>query len=302
MNFFINIFYRLIYHPKLNYIIRNLNYLFKDLLLNKIKIPPSGIINLKTDSGNLKMETNQTSYLTQLLFWNGYKSFEYSKIFESLSKDISVFLDIGSNIGYYSLLAIKANPKIKAYAFEPAKGPKHYLQKNIKLNHFENNIIHKNIALSNTTGKIDFYEVENVKYQYLKYNLAGEGNAGTKTTSRNFIKNSVHSETLNKFIEDESIENIDLIKIDTEGTEVDILNSGKESIVKFQPIIICETLFNNIEPELDFYFNSINYYFFNHTPKGLKKVPTIKRNVDDGIRNCFFVPESKLHLISKFVI
>lgn len=302
MNFFLNIFYRFIYHPKINFIIRNLNYFLKDLFFNKVKIPPSGILKLKTDSGVIKIATNQTSYLTQLLFWNGYKQFEYSSIFEDLSKNITSFLDIGSNIGYYSLLAVKSNSNIKAYAFEPAKRPKHYLKTNIKLNHFENNIAHENIALSNVSGKIDFYEVGNIKYKYLEHNLAGEGNAGTKTTSRNFIKNTVNSKTLNQFFEDNKIKNIDLIKIDTEGTEIDILISGLDRIKKFQPIIICEILFNNIESELDDFFNSLDYQVFNHTPLGLIKVSTIKRKKDDGIRNCFFVPKSKLHLISKYVL
>lgn len=296
-----NIIYKLIYHPKINFIIRHVNYICKDLFFNKIKIPPSGIINLKTDSGKIKIATNQTSYLTQLLFWNGYKKFEYSEIFENLSKSINTFLDIGSNIGYYSLLAAKSNPKVKAYAFEPALGPKHFLEKNIHLNDFKNNIKVIDLALSNTVGEIDFYEVKSKKYKYLKYDLAGEGNAGTKTTSRNFIKNTVEATTLENFVSENNIKNIDLIKIDTEGTEIDILNSGKEVIKQFKPIVICETLYNTIENELDNFFKELDYSFFNHTPKGLEKVSTIKRDFDNGIRNCFFVPKSRMHLISEFV-
>ena len=294
--------YEIIYHKNINYILRNINYVVSPIFLGKIKIPPSGLLKLKTDSGLLNIKTNQTSYLTQLLFWNGYKSFEYSALFETLSKNIDVFLDIGSNIGYYSLLAANSNPQIKAYAFEPAMGPKHYLKANIEVNNFNKNIKHLDVALSENVGKIDFYEVENVKYKTLQYNLAGEGNAGTKTTSRNFIKNTVNSKTLQQFIEEESLSKIDLIKMDTEGTEVNILKSGKDSIIKHQPIIICETLFNNIESELEDFFKSLNYTFYNHTPQGLKKVSTITRDVDNGIRNCFFVPDSKFNLISKFVV
>jgi len=294
--------YKIIYHKQINYILRNFNYALSSLLPKKIKLPPSGLLKLKTDSGRINIKTNQTSYLTQLLFWNGYKSFEYSALFETLSKNIDVFLDIGSNIGYYSLLAAKSNPKIKAYAFEPASGPKHYLKANIEVNNFNNNITHLDLALSENVGKIDFYEVENVKYKTLQYNLAGEGNAGTKTTSRNFIKNTVNSKTLQQFINEASLSKIDVIKMDTEGTEVNILKSGVESIIKHQPIIICETLFNNIESELEDFFKSLNYSFYNHTPQGLKKVATITRDVDNGIRNCFFVPDSKLNLISKFVV
>lgn len=297
-----NLIYTIIYYSKINWIIRNINYLLYPILPKKIKIPPSGILNLKTDSGKIKIATNQTSYLTQLLFWNGYKTFEYSEIFEKLVKNVECFLDIGSNIGYYSLLAAKSNPKINAYAFEPALGPKHFLNKNIVLNGFQNNIQASNLALSDKVGEIDFYEVKSLKYKSLKYDLAGEGNAGTKTTSRNFIKNTVHSTTFKDFVTDNNITKIDLVKIDTEGTEVDILNSGKDIIKKFQPIIICETLFNTIEGELDDFFKALHYEFYNHTEKGLIKVSSIKRTSDDGIRNCFFIPKSKYNLISKFVV
>lgn len=295
------IIYKIIYNPKFNRILRNINKLLSFILPKKIRIPPSGIFYLKTDSGKIQISTNQTSYVSQLLFWNGYKKFEYSEIFEKLIKEANCFFDIGSNIGYYSLIAAKSNPNIKAYAFEPALGPKFYLNENISINKFQNNIKAIDLALSNKTGNIDFYEVENVKYKYLKYNLAGEGNAGTKTTSRDFVKNTVKTTTLNHFVKSNNIDNIDLIKIDTEGTEIDILKSGKESIEKYQPIIICETLFNAIEDELDVFFNELDYEFYNHTIKGLEKVSTIKRDKDNGIRNCFFVPKSKLDLISKFI-
>nr|WP_321236356.1 FkbM family methyltransferase [uncultured Psychroserpens sp.] len=292
--------YKLIYNKQVNYFLRNINYFLKPFL-KKIKIPPSGILTLKTDSGTLKIATNQTSYLTQLLFWNGYKKFEYSEIFEELCKDVDIFLDIGSNIGYYSLLAVKSNPKIKVFAFEPAHGPKYFLNRNIKINNFSNNIYAIDLALSNSSGKIDFYEVESLKYKYIKYNLAGEGNAGTKKTSRNFVKNTVKSETLENFVNSKSITEIGLIKIDTEGTEIDILESGKSIIEKFSPIVICETLFNTIEDDLEDYFKSLNYEFYNHTESGLIKISTIKRSLDNGIRNCFFVPKSRLNIVSKFI-
>ncbi len=294
--------YQFIYQKHLNRVLRSFNRFFSPILPSGLKIPPSGTITLDTDSGVIQMATNQTSYLTQLLYWNGYKSFEYSAIFESLSKNVLTFLDIGSNIGYYSLLAAKANPKLTAYAFEPALGPKYFLNQNILLNGFDQQIMAVDVALSNEIGSIDFYEVENVKYRYLKYNLAGEGNAGTKKTSRNFVKNTVNATTLERYVAGTQITQIDLIKIDTEGTEFEILLSGREVIKKHQPIVICETLFNTIEGELEGFFNELDYDFYQHTKQGLKKSVSIQRTEDDGIRNCFFVPKSKVKLIAPFVV
>lgn len=272
------------------------------LLPKKIKLPPSGILKLKTDSGIIKLATNQTSYLTQLLFWNGYKNFEYSNIFEKLSKKTNTFLDIGSNIGYYALLGVVSNPNMRVYAFEPAHGPKFYLNKNIILNNLSHNITAVDLALSDTNGAIDFYEVESFKYKYLKYNLAGEGNAGTKKTSRNFVKNELEAKTLDDFVKQQNIPSIDLMKIDTEGTEIDILNSGLNTIRKYQPIVICETLFSTIENELEDYFKNLDYVFYNYTNNGLTRVETIKRTKDNGVRNCFFVPKNKINLIEEFVV
>ena len=297
----INLFYKTIYNGEINFILRNTLYPFRSFLKSSVQIPPSGSIVLKTDSGDIKISTNQTSYLTKLLFWEGYKSFEYSEIFEKLSKKVDYFFDIGANIGYYSLLASKANPSIKIYAFEPASGPKYYLNENVFINGMEQNIVTVENALSKDSNFIDFYEVKSTKYNYLDKNLSGEHNAGTKTKTRNFVKTTVQGISLSKFIEDKNIKSIDLIKIDTEGTEVEILESGKEYIQKFKPIIICETLFNTTENLLNDFFNKMDYDFYNHSKRGLIKVNTLSRIKDNGIRNCFFVPREKRHLIAEFV-
>ena len=289
--------YRLIYQGNLNFLLRNLLYPLKNLLPRSLKLPPSGILKVPIDDGKLTLATNQTSYLTQLLFWDGYKNFEYTSIFEDLIKDVNCFLDIGANIGYYSLLAGHHNNEIKIYAFEPASGPLHYLRKNTKLNNLERQIAILDVALSGSSDEITFYEVGSSKYPYLKHNLSGEHNAGTKTKSREFHKRMVPSMRLSDFFESQNPPPVDLIKIDTEGTEVEILESGKDYISEHQPIVICETLFNRIEAPLEQFFGPMGYRFFNHTSNGLNEVKTIVRTTDDGIRNCFFVPESKIDMV-----
>ena len=299
----LQIVYRFIYHPTVNFILRNLNRFLYPFLPKKIKIPPSGILKIADNHGKtLKIKTNQTSYLTQLLFWEGgIEKFEYTNIFLKLIKRVETFYDIGANIGYYSLLGAMHNPKIKIVGFEPAKGPFHYFTQNIRINNFSNIKIEP-IALSDINGTIDFYEVSSVKYRYLKYNLAGESNAGTKTKGRNYLINKVKSLTLDEYINQNNTRSIDLIKMDTEGNEHLILNNAKIVLEQMRPIIICETLFNKIEYELEKIFKEHKYDFYVHFKSGLKKQATIIRETDDGIRNCFFVPPEKYNLIEDFVI
>jgi FkbM family methyltransferase len=297
------LFYKIIYYPTINKVLRNINKALKPLLPGKIELPPSGSITIRNDGGKkLLMETNQTNYLTHLVFWNGYKNFEYTDIFVELIKRINVFYDIGANIGYYSLLAAMENEQIEVVGFEPASGPLFYFRKNAQINDFKNITIEP-IALSHTEGEITFYEIKNKKYTYLEHNLAGEGNAGSLTSGRNFVPVNTRTTTLDKYIQKNNQQTIDLIKIDTEGTEHLILQQANHVLTSMKPIIICETLFDNIESELEAILKSHGYEFYNHHSSiGLKKVDSIIRKEDDGVRNCFFVHPSKFHLIEDFVV
>jgi len=295
------IFYKIIYNQKINFFLRNINKIIIKFLPISVKIPPSGIIKLDIDSKKLKIKTNQTNFITQLLYWEGYHNFEYTDIFLSLINKIEHFYDIGANIGYYSLLASVKNPNIRIVSFEPARGPLYYLEENVKINKL-NNIKTEPIALSHNEGDITFYEAVNRKYEYLEYNLGGEGNAGSKTEKTNFIKNKVSTTTLDNYVKVNNVSRIDLIKMDTEGTENLILEHSKHVLRDLKPVIICETLFNTIESELENIMSSYDYLFYNHVGNGLRKVNSIKRETDDGVRNCFFVHPTKLHLIEEFIL
>jgi len=295
-------FYKVIYAPNINWVLRNVNKAVSKIAPGVVKLPPSGTICLNTARGTLKIKTNQTNYLTHLVFWEGYRNFEYTDLFLDLIPKISTFYDIGANIGYYSLLAARLNPSIQVYSFEPAIGPLFYLRENININGLRN-IRVEAIALSHLKeGEIEFYEIRNKKYAYLEHNLAGEGNAGSQTTGRNFVINNVPTTTLDHFALSHASHPVDLIKMDTEGTEHLILKNASQVLGTMKPLIICETLFNTIEAELEHIMLAHGYQFYNHVPGGLQKTETITRKVDNGVRNCFFVHPERYHLIEKYVI
>lgn len=296
----ISLVYRIIYHPLLNKVLLSILFPLRFILPASLRLPPSGRIKIKINDSSLDIHTNQTSYLTQLVFWNGHENFEYTPIFIDLCHKVDGFWDIGANIGYYSLIAAKVNPNMKIVAFEPAPEPLHYLHMNVQSNSLSTIVIASE-ALSDKDGPIDFYEIKNKKYSYLKYNLGGEGNEGSKTEGRNFSKTQVLATTANKYYK--LFEGrVDLVKIDTEGTEHLILANADDIIKNDKPIIICETLFDKIERELEEIMLSHGYEFYNHVGKGLKKVATISRKKNDGVLNCFFVHPSKKDLIQPYLV
>lgn len=294
-----NLFYTLIYNPVINYILRNINLWIKSILPKKIRLHPSGIVKIKIAPGkNIVLKTNQTCFITSTIFYNKNK-FEYAAIFMVLISKVNVFFDIGANIGYYSVLGGVINTKLKIYAFEPATGASIYCAENIRLNNIEKKVNLFKLALSDKKGEIDFYEIINKKFPTI-YNLSGEHNIGTKMYLES-KRVKVASDTLDDFCFTNNIKEIDLIKIDTEGCEDAILNWGFNIINQCKPIVICEMLFNKIELSLEVFFKKLNYTFYIHYDDALHKVESIQRENDNGVRNCFFVHPSKIHLIEEFI-
>lgn len=293
--------FKLLYSPALNPIFLGLNKIVRRLGLTKAQLPPSGIISLSVKEHSFKLDTNQSNYLTKLVYWGGADSFEYSGKFAVLLKKCERFMDIGANIGYFTVLAGVANPDVGIRAFEPAIGPLNYLKRNVELNDLNERVVIEEIALSDRSGSIVFNDVRNPKYTYLKYNLAGEGNIGVEVKNREIIKYEVATITLDEYAKKNNFYP-DLIKIDTEGTEHLILGAAKKTIEKARPIIICEILFNRIESKLDEMFYPLDYLFFYDTDQGLQLTDRIKRESDNGVRNCFLVPKEKKLLVQDFVV
>lgn len=291
------LFYKTIYNPAVNAVIRTILYPFRSLLPFTLKIPINGVINVPiTNDISIKVGTNETSYINRVMYWEGIDSFEYTPIFKKLVPTIRCFVDIGANFGYYSLITCALNPKATVYAFEPSYGPKHYLHMNKNLNGFSNLYIQE-IALSNEDGSIDFYEEFNPKYSYLEHHLGGVGSMANTQSKYPVRKTTVSTTTFNKFVKKESITSIDLVKIDTEATEHIILQGASDIIETIRPIFIIEVLFNQIEEKLHSLFSPHSYRFFWETKNGLVETPTLLRTEDNGYRNCFIVPAEKYQTI-----
>lgn len=293
--------YRIIYQPGVNSVLRSLNKMLS-FAFPKVKLPPSGKITLSLKDGStFKFHTNQTDPVGQKIYWHGVYYYEYIDIFEDIIRQCGVFVDIGSNAGLYSMIAARVSDDMKVIAFDPTNASTHYFTKNIAANNFESKINFFQMAISDVKGMISFYEVRNKKYPFLKHNLGGAASAVNKPTEYEEVE--VPSSPLMDVLKENNLDQlkIDFVKIDAEGVEPLIIKGMDQVIREDQPIIVCEILFGQIEEELDKVFAPYNYRFFYHTEKGLEEVESIARESDNEVRNCFIVPESKMHLIQPHV-
>lgn len=184
-------------------------------------------------------------------------------ISQSLGKSTGIMLDIGANVGLISIpLAIK-HKNTQFYCFEAHPKIFNRLENNVNLNSI-NNIKTVNCAISNSKEKnLTFYaqkQTSNMGLSSLKLNPD--------------IKNFEEISTLidgidNMFIG--SSEPVSLIKIDTQGSEIDVIESGLKLIKRDRPIIIFEFEDayyldedrENSKKLLDELFKDINYSLFN---------------------------------------
>lgn len=159
-------------------------------------------------------------------------TFEYDNrfIFCELVKKNNVVIDIGANIGLYTLLAgNKLQNTGKIYAFEPSQVAVKELRKNIEKNKYKN-IDTYEVALSDSNEKREFYRCEDDAYNSLI----------AKPMHGIISKDIVNVITLDEFARLNNLRRIDIIKIDAEGMDYSILKGAQMILMKFRPIIFCE--------------------------------------------------------------
>jgi len=148
----------------------------------------------------------------------------------------SVAIDVGANIGYYSLLLSRlVGPKGHVYAFEPLPANFDRLKVNIEIN--VDNVTAYNMALGDApkVSKYRFNPSTNIDIP----NLGGWSMVGTESDDGNIV---VESMTLDDFVRQRAIQNIQFLKIDVEGFELQVLKGARATIQRFRPTIMIEYL------------------------------------------------------------
>jgi FkbM family methyltransferase len=158
---------------------------------------------------------------------------EFCLIKHNLKKD-SIFLDVGANIGYYSIWASKFITSGRIFSFEPNGQAFNRLIENIKINNRVHNITSINQAVSQKNG--DIYMTNNL--DTLNHILSTK----EKIDFNSSVK--VKSTTLDSFVDEYHIDFIDYLKIDVEGFELDVL-LGAEKLFKEKRIGIVQLEINN---------------------------------------------------------
>lgn len=180
-----------------------------------------------------------------ILNFDAYEKEDEFILFSQL-KENAVILDIGANIGWYSLLFSKRLPQSKIYAFEPIQDTYEHLIKNIALNQISN-ILPFNLGLSEKEGFSTYYYFPEGSV------LASEKNLINYPKAKEII---CRVDTLDKFMFTKKLDKLDLIKCDVEGAELSVIKGGLNTIRKFLPILLIE-LFERWTLQFNYHPNDV---------------------------------------------
>lgn len=208
---------------------------------------------VKPDFYLSSLELNDlNSYETEFVQQEIFKNKTYLKHGLEINNQ-SVIVDIGANIGLFTLFAKSIAPNCQIYAFEPSKEVFKLLEKNA--NQFSSGIKLFNQGVSNSTGEKTFtyypgYSVISGFHTDLHVDkaviLAGEkfksNPASNEVIASRFSQQMSYScpvVSLNDIIQRENLKRIDFLKIDAEKSELLIVEAlTSEDWIKIQQIVV----------------------------------------------------------------
>lgn len=213
--------------PKRNRIIKSLMYLsgclgMINVFKNWIDIPLSVIGFIDFKKGHIMKLRNgvffKVVHFMETLTINEIFNNDDYKI-KNL-KNNSVVIDIGANIGVFSVYIANKIKTPSVFSFEPSRKTFNQLIDNVRLNRFEKTIVPINCAVGGKRGTTKLYDagISGVKSIYQTRN------------ERKF--EPVRIITLEDIFVTNNIRKCDLLKIDCEGAEYEILSNCPNSIYK----------------------------------------------------------------------
>ena len=223
-------------------IINRIGWLFYYLLNNRFLVL-IGDASLKykvlekrnISAGNKKL----TFYTPNFLMRYRHKTF-FSKEPETLQwidqfKSNSVFLDIGANVGLYSIYAAKTK-NTTVYAFEPSFFNLEYLARNIFINGLSEKINIIPLALNNTAG-INPFHLTSTAWGGALSTFDQKFDDSGKEMHPEFVYKTtgIDLDTLSKLLQ---LEKADYVKIDVDGLEHIILSGAKNTLKNARDILV----------------------------------------------------------------
>jgi FkbM family methyltransferase len=216
-------------------------------------LPRTGTVTSPLPNGRvLRLHSHGDDWVSNQVFWRGWTGYEpeITPLFFRLATRARATLDVGAHVGFYSLLAAHANPSGKVYAFEPMPATYARLLKNVALNGL-GNVSAIEAAVGAAEGSAEFYHGSTEIP--CSCGLAPDiFEADSEVSSF-----SVKVVALDDVAEKDGL-SVDLVKIDTETTEMDVLHGLARTLRRDHPDVFCE-VWAGPGPEMREFLSALGY-------------------------------------------
>ncbi len=158
----------------------------------------------------------------------------------------ATIFDIGANVGRVSLGLAKAHEDSMIYAFEPVEETFHGLEKNLRLNGEAEHVKACHMGFYSECGNLKFFvpaanEAASLRPITDTYYFK-EGDQGQGERKERLEEIVCPVDTLDNFVETNSITRLDFIKCDTEGAEKMVFSGGTHVFLELRPVVYTEML------------------------------------------------------------
>ena len=196
---------------------------------------------------------------------------EETRFMDILVENSRNILDVGANIGLYSIRFAKRFPNARVFAFEPMPISHAFLQRNVAANAVGSRVTTFNYGLSETGGVVEFFISPAAGTNASLKNVAGAQDA-TSVIGLTL--------TLDQWVNNQKIVP-DFIKCDVEGAELLVFRGGRATLVKHKPIVFAELLRKWSKPfgyhpnEMITFFAELGYICFAVGDNGVRIITEV---------------------------
>ncbi len=195
----------------------------------KIRNTPGSLVS--SVAPGVRMNLHGDSRLCEMLYFGGFET-ETRDFFEAFLRPGDTFLDVGANVGLYTLTAARVvGPHGHVHAFEPCSHTFERLSENVKLNGLRNVTCHR-VALSHENAQAQLTLADG---GFDAWNSLGTPYMGEISGSE-----TVTTMTLDRFALDHRLAGPRCtLKIDVEGWENQVLLGAQEFLSRDDAPVLC---------------------------------------------------------------
>ena len=244
----------------------------------KLLIPTNKVIVKQVKINNYEMLVFLNETVGRQIWWNKFYEKEETEFIYNYLKRNDICFDIGANVGYFTFLMASKVAEGVVHSFEPLPACYYLLCSSKYLNNFQNIIIN-NTAVGNQNSEIKFF-------------IANDSAFSSSELPDSFKPSGIITTpivSVDNYMANNQIERVDFIKIDVEGTELQVI-LGATSLLsdsnKRPNLLMVEVKLDDEGKIAPLSLDVINLLKdFRYEPKIIRNNKMVEFNIEDPTSN-----------------